>query len=68
MTMTPRELDLEVEDADEVVRSFERAMEKGQRIVWITDEEGRRHGIVVDKVAYLDVETARSTQVGFGKG
>ena len=67
MTMTPRELDLEVEDAEEVVRSFQQAMEGGERVLWITDEDGRRHGLVVDKIAYLDVEAEKSTRIGFGK-
>jgi len=68
MTMTPRELDLEVADAEEVVRSFQQAMEKGEQILWLVDEEGHRHGLVVDKIAYLDVEAERSKKVGFGKG
>jgi hypothetical protein len=67
MTMTPRELDLEVADAEEVVRSFQQAMEKGEQILWVVDEEGHRHGLVVDKIAYLDVEAERSKRVGFGK-
>jgi hypothetical protein len=67
MTMTPRELDLEVADAEEVVRSFQQAMEKGEQVLWIVDEEGHRHGLVVDKIAYLDVEVERSKKVGFGK-
>jgi hypothetical protein len=66
MTMTPRELDFEVADAEEVVSSFQRAMEAGEQVLWITDEEGRRHGLVVDKIAYLDVESERSTRIGFG--
>jgi len=67
MTMTPRELDLEVADAEEVVRSFQQAMEKGEQVLWLVDEEGHRHGLVVDKIAYLDVEAERSKRVGFGK-
>lgn len=67
MTMTPRELDLEVADAEAVVQSFQQAMEKGEAILWIVDEEGHRHGLVVDKIAYIDVEVERSKKVGFGK-
>jgi len=67
MTMTPRELDLEVADAEEVVRAFQQAMEKGEQVLWLVDEEGHRHGLVVDKIAYLDVEAERSKRVGFGK-
>ncbi len=66
MSMTARELDLEVADAEEVVRSFLRAMEQGDKILWVVDEDGHRHGLVVDKIAYLDVESAKSTRVGFG--
>jgi hypothetical protein len=67
MTMTPRELDLEVADAEAVVQSFQQAMEKGESILWIVDEDGHRHGLVVDKIAYIDVEAERSKKVGFGK-
>jgi len=68
MTMTSRELDLEVADPEKVVRSFQQAVEGGEKILWVVDEEGRRHGLVVDKIAYLDVEAEKSTRVGFGKG
>jgi hypothetical protein len=67
MMMTPRELDLEVADAEEVVRSFQQALDGAERILWITDEEGRRHGLVVDKIAYLNVEADKSTKIGFGR-
>ena len=67
MAMTARELDLEVEDADAVVRSFQQAMEQREQVLWIVDEEGHRHGLVVDKIAYLDVEAEHSTRIGFGK-
>ena len=68
MTMTPRELDLEVADAEEVVRSFRRAVEEAEKLLWLVDEEGHRHGLVVEKIAYVDVEPEKSTRVGFGKG
>jgi hypothetical protein len=68
MTMTARELDLEVADAEEVVRAFREAVDQGGKLLWIVDEEGRRHGLVVDKIAYVDVEAEKATKVGFGKG
>lgn len=67
MTMSARELDFEVEDAEELLGSFRRAVDEGEKILWVTDEEGRRHGLVVDKIAYLDVEADKSTKVGFGR-
>jgi hypothetical protein len=67
MTMTPRELDLELADAEEAIRAFQRAMEAGEKVLWLVDEEGRRHGLVVDKIAYVDVEAEKPARVGFGK-
>ena len=68
MTMTVRELDIEVADAEQLIRSFQQATEQGDKVLWVVDEEGRRHGLVVDKIAYLDVEAEKATRVGFGKG
>jgi len=67
MSMTARELDLDVADAEEVMRSFRQAVEQGEKLLWVVDEDGHRHGLVVDKIAYVDVEADRSTKVGFGK-
>ena len=67
MSMTARELDLDVADAEELMRSFRQAVEQGDKLLWVVDEDGHRHGLVVDKIAYLDVEADRSTRVGFGK-
>jgi hypothetical protein len=67
MSMTARELDLDVADAEELMRSFRQAVEQGEKLLWVVDEDGHRHGLVVDKIAYVDVEADRSTKVGFGK-
>jgi hypothetical protein len=68
MSMTARELDLEVADAEEVMRAFRQAVEQGDKLLWVVDEEGHRHGLVVDKIAYVDAEADKATKVGFGKG
>jgi len=67
MSMTARELDLDVADAEELMRSFRQAVEQGEKLLWVVDEDGHRHGLVVDKIAYVDVEAEKSTRVGFGK-
>lgn len=66
MSSTPRELDLDIEDPEALVESFEKALSGGEPVLWFTDEEGRKHGLVVEKIAYLDIEPTRSTTVGFG--
>lgn len=66
LTFVPREIDLEVEDPDAFMRQFEEALGSGRKIWWVTDREGHRHGLVVDKVAYIDVDIERDRIVGFG--
>jgi hypothetical protein len=66
LSQVPREVDLDVDDADAFMREFEDAVAGGSRVWWVTDREGHRHGIVVDKIAYIDVEPTRdSRRVGF---
>jgi hypothetical protein len=66
LSHVPREVDVEVEDADAFMQDFEQAMDGGAKVWWVTDREGHRHGIVVDKVAYVDIEPERDRRVGFG--
>jgi hypothetical protein len=66
LSYVPREIDVEVDDAEAFMQDFEQAMVGGAKVWWVTDREGHRHGIVVDKVAYVDVEPDRDRKVGFG--
>ncbi len=56
LSQAPRELDLEVSDADEVVGQIEKAMAGDASLVWITDQKGRRHGLVANKIAFIELE------------
>ncbi len=56
LSQAPRELDLEVPDADQVVGEIEKAMAGNGSLVWITDQKGRRHGLVADKIAFIELE------------
>ncbi len=67
MAAIPRELDLEVGDAEGLVKALQDAVNGGEKILWVTDEDGRRHGLVVDKIAYLNVEAETSKTIGFGR-
>ena len=65
-----KELDIELpEDADrdEVLSGIEAALAEDGRILWLTDRKGRRVGVPVGKVAYVEVDPPIATrQVGFG--
>ena len=65
---TPRELILELDgDASSVASTIEGAVSKGDALLWLTDTKGRRVGVPVDKIAYVEVGSdAGDRQVGFG--
>ena len=61
-----RELELDVADPDTVVADLESAFKDGTRVLWVTDTKDHRHGIVVEKVAFIEIErTKHRTGVGF---
>jgi hypothetical protein len=66
ITYAPREIDIDVTDGDAFMKEFEEVVNGGEKVWWISDQEGHRHGIVVDKIAYVDVEPERERTVGFG--
>jgi hypothetical protein len=66
LTFAPREVDIEVTDAEAFIHDFEAAVAAGG-VWWVTDREGHRHGLVVDKIAYVDVEPGEPDRaIGFG--
>jgi hypothetical protein len=70
ITHTPKELEVEMpEDTnrDEVVKSIEKMLQTGDGVLWLTDRKGRRVGVPVVKVAYVEVGAPSSDRrVGFG--
>jgi hypothetical protein len=66
LTFVPREIDIDVDDADGFMSDFEAALSSDSKVWWVTDRDGHRHGLVVDKVAYIDVEVERDRAIGFG--
>jgi hypothetical protein len=60
-----RELEIDVEDGDTVAATLEAGLAAGG-IVWVVDANGDRHGIAVDKLAFVVVEGDESSGgVGF---
>jgi hypothetical protein len=64
MTAT-RELEIEVEPGHNIAAEFETAAGDGSQILWVLDTRGHRHGIVLEKVAFVEIESARRRDVGF---
>ncbi|HLI15019.1 MAG TPA: DUF3107 domain-containing protein [Acidimicrobiales bacterium] len=67
---TPKELDVELGDSvarEEVLASIEAALAEPEGVLWLTDRRGRRVGVPVAKVAYVEVGAASDERrVGFG--
>jgi len=67
---TARELALETDDPVETVSAaIESAFAQGDALLWLTDTKGRRIGVPVDKIAFVEVAAdAGGRKVGFGAG
>jgi hypothetical protein len=50
-----RELEVDVEDGESVASTLEAGLAVGG-IVWIVDAKGDRHGINVDKLAFVELQ------------
>ena len=66
---TAKELNLELEGtADEIVGTIDKAMAGDTAIVWVTDTKGRRVGIPISRIAYVEIdEDGGNKRVGFGR-
>ena len=65
---TPKELELEVVGKpDDIVAALDRAFEKDDSVLWLTDAKGRRVGVPAERIAYIEIEGDHDTKrVGFG--
>ena len=70
ITQTPKEIEVEMgddADRDKVVADIEKMLDTGDGVLWLTDRRGRKVGVPVVKVAYVEVGAPSSERrVGFG--
>jgi hypothetical protein len=69
VTQAPRELNVEVEDADrdDLKARVEAALSGATDVLWITDKRGREIGVPAAKIAYVEVGSADGDRrIGFG--
>jgi hypothetical protein len=67
---TPKEIDIEMGDdvdRDKLIESIEESMTSGT-VLWLTDRKGRRVGVPIERVAYIEIgePAADHRRVGFG--
>lgn len=69
MTQAPRELNVEVADAerDDLRARVEAALAGASDVLWIVDKRGRDIAIPAAKIAYVELGSAESDRrIGFG--
>jgi hypothetical protein len=70
LSNTVREVELELPDDADVEALKAQVAEglgNGSTLVWLTDRKGRQVGLVVEKIAYVDLGTpADKGRIGFG--
>lgn len=65
----PRELDVELADdesQDEVYLRIEKALADTEGVLWLTDKRGRKVGVPVGRIAYVEIGADDGRRVGFG--
>ncbi len=62
-----RELSVEIEDdaAEDAAASLEGALAGDSSVLWLTDRGGRRVGVPIDKLAFLELGPAGDRRIGF---
>jgi hypothetical protein len=67
---SPREVEVDVADdvdRDQLLSEVEKLLEKGDGVLWFTDRRGKRVGVPVPKVTYVEVGmNSGARRVGFG--
>ena len=70
VTQTPKEIEVELPegtDADKLAEQIEKTLASDSGVLWLTDRRGRRVGVPVTKVAYVELDRAsEERRVGFG--
>ena len=63
--VSTRELEIQVQPGHDVAAEFEAALANDLSVLWISDTRNHRHGVVLDKVAFVEIESASRRDVGF---
>lgn len=72
VTHTPKELEVELADDTDratLMGDIEKALADDDGVLWLTDRRGRRVGVPVGRVAYVEIGSPHDERrVGFGVG
>ncbi len=60
-----RELEIEIDDDTDFEKALEEALDKGDNVLWLTDIRGKRHGMLLEKIAFVEIDKPEERAVGF---
>ena len=66
---SPKELTVDIDSSPEqIVAHVEKALAESAHMLWMHDDRGRRIGVPLDKIAYVEIAVDDdSRRVGFGR-
>lgn len=69
VTYSPKELVVETDKSpDDIAKLVDKALADSNGVLWLADTKGRRVGIPVTKLAYVELgEDIGNKRVGFGR-
>jgi hypothetical protein len=69
VTYSPKELVVETDKSpDDIAKLVDKALADSNGVLWLSDTKGRRVGIPVTKLAYIELgEDIGNKRVGFGR-
>jgi Protein of unknown function (DUF3107) len=69
VTYSPKELVVETDKSpDDIAKLVDKALADSNGVLWLSDTKGRRVGIPVTKLAYVELgEDIGNKRVGFGR-
>jgi hypothetical protein len=62
---TAREIELDVDDVDAFKEMLEESHTQGNAFVWFDAVDGKRVGVPLTRVAFVEFESAQKVSVGF---
>jgi len=62
---TSREVELDVDDTDAFIAMVEEAHTRGDAFVWVDALDGKRVGIPITRLGFIEIEPAHRVNVGF---
>lgn len=62
---TSREVEIDVDDTEAFIAMVEEAHERGDAFVWVDAVDGKRVGIPLTRLGFIEIEPDQKFNVGF---